>query len=190
MIKKWAISLLVVLTIAGIGAALFLWFRPKLSPSPVSRLAEEQEVYSVVLADFDYQVEEYTTIGLVSDDLQGYLAHAADEIPGLKKETMLDFQNINEQAYLLKDYLPSINDDILLSANDMQQLPEDDGWIALSRVGFNSRLTQALVLLGHVAKIDGDVFICNEVFKSLKKVDNVWVAEGEVWVIHCELPPS
>lgn len=188
MTKKSATSLFILLTIASIGASLFLWFKSK--PSPISRLAEEQKVYSVVLADFVYQIEEHTTIGLVSDDLKGYLTSAAAEIPGLKKETMLDFQNNNAQTYLLKDYLPSVNDDILLSANDIQSLPESSGWIALSRVGFNSSFTQALVLLGHVAKIDGDVFICNEIFKSLKKVDNVWVADGVAWVIHCDLPPS
>ena len=188
MSKNKKIAIGIVITLAGIGIFLFLWLKP--NSAPTSRPEEEQKVYSVVLADFVYQVEEYTTIGLISDDLNGHLAYVAEETPTLRKETVLDFQNNNEQAYLLKNYLPTVNDDILLSTNDIQGLPKSDGWITLSRVGFNSKYTQALVLLGQVAKVNGDIIICNEIFEILQKTGGAWIVQSEIRVIDCELPPS
>jgi hypothetical protein len=188
MSKNKKIAIGIATTFAGIAVFLFLWL--KSNSAPISRPEEEQKVNSVVLADFVYQVEEYTTIGLIGDDLNGSLAYIAEEMPTLRKETMLDFQKNNEQAYLLKNYLPTVNDDILLSTNDIQGLPKNDGWITLSRVGFNSKYTQALVLLGQVAKVNGDIIICNEIFEILQKTGDTWIMQSEVRVMDCELPPS
>jgi hypothetical protein len=206
--------LLIVLVIAGIGIVLFAPPKPKAIPtSHFSRLREEQAVYSILLADSAYRLEENTTLGMLSikvddySDLSGLNLDCSmfsvftdlctvmgfPDGAGIKsavdRETVIDFQKNNSHSYPLKDYLPPSNNHILLSFSDIQGLP-DSGWFSLSRVGFNSAFTQALIMLNQVAKVNGDVMTCSQFYEILEKVEGSWILRKEVQINDCELPPS
>ena len=111
------------------------------------------------------------------------------ETAKVDRATALNFQENNRQSYLIQNYLPPAHNYILLSANDIQQRP-DGGWVSLSRIGFNSNFTQALVLLSQNAKVKGSVDICNEFYEVLQKANGTWDLQATIQVVDCELPPS
>jgi len=63
----------------------------------------------------------------------------------LEEKILLDYQKKNTEAYPIKNYLPDSAPVLLVNPTDGNQL---GWWVSYSRIGFNSSLTQALVLVG------------------------------------------
>jgi hypothetical protein len=156
MAAKKILILSTLLTILGIGAFLF---SQQNKPAPAEVLKAEQEVYSFLLQDQKNAYSDETDqIQLVehtnSGELQGYapIDHAGiygsfneDEFPTLQRKTWMDYQKKNKVSYPIKDYLPSSAEVIFVNPASGKQLY---WWVSFSRIGFNSSLTQALVLVG------------------------------------------
>ena len=149
---------------AVIGVSMFVLLTLS-RPTPAELLKAEREVYSAVLQDMrnaysieinKFQVAEYTSPeelkGYFPEDSAGYSVDFT-EIPDLKKETWKDYQEKNKVSHPIENYLPFTLDVILV---DPSGVGIDNGtndkrfywWISFSRIGFNSSLTQALVLIG------------------------------------------
>lgn len=178
--------------------------------NPSARLKEEQEVYAVLLADAPYRLEENTSLGWLTVDTENIsnlltlnincdlssrftnfctvvgFPDGTETEPKISRETAFDFRVNNQQSHLLRDYLPSSHPHILANATDIDNLPDHSGWFSVSRVGLNSSLTEALVLLNRVTKIEGHVDVCSQFFEILEKVDSKWVVQKEVQILACE----
>lgn len=153
MAIKRAFLLLTLLVIIGVSAFMFLRHK---SSDPAARLAAEREVYSRLLleqknADIKVQqIVEYTNSGQLQGNIPIDSAGLSasfniGEFPDLQRETWIDFQEQNKVSYPIEDYLPSTVNMLLIDPVNSEQLY---WWLSYSRVGFNSSLTQALVLVG------------------------------------------
>lgn len=153
MAIKRAFLLLTLLVIIGVSAFMFLRHK---SSDPAARLAAEREVYSRLLleqknADIKVQqIVEYTNSGQLQGNIPIDSAGLSasfniGEFPDLQRETWIDFQEQNKVSYPIEDYLPSTVNMLLIDPANSEQLY---WWLSYSRVGFNSSLTQALVLVG------------------------------------------
>ncbi len=203
MISKRVLILFAALVIIGIG--IFVFLRQN-QPSPAEILQAEHEVYSLLLLDQKnaysdvtdkLQIVEYTNYG----ELQGNIPldsagiHGSfdmDEFPNLQRTTWMDYQKKNKVSYPVKDYLPSPADVIFVDPSNGKQLY---WWVSFSRIGFNSSLTQALVLVGDCrgASCYDSTSISmysmgNYVF--LQKTGGKWNIQGrqEVWFIEAPSP--
>ena len=174
--------LLVGLAIAGLVLALVLKSE---HPSNTSRLEKEQEVYSVLFGSEKFEVEEHTTLGNLSHYSKKDFENTLNNLHGVQRETIVDFQENNRQPELLKKYLPLQTDDFLLSPSD--QLLDKDGWVAVSQIGFNSDFNQALILWWTVVKNETNSSYCDGIFYLLHKEDDAWLFQDQFWVFHCSL---
>ena len=158
---------------------------------PVSRLGAEREIYSALTSE-NYIFEEYTTMGDL-DLSEEIIQYIKGEAPGIKDDTLADFQGKNSQSYLLKDYLPTNASYMFLSDGEVKQFYDD--WEAFSkqhpnvhvinsfsRVGFNSTFTQAVVWIGSKAKTSDVPFeyIGDELIYIFQRIGNRWIEQYQV----------
>jgi hypothetical protein len=192
--------LLLFLTLSAvIGGSAFLLLRQKPAPEPSSaaRLEAEREVYAALLASLIYPddaskieeytlIEEYTTIGETQDDtctLKGSCyPFVDDDLSELQQSTLTDFLKNNTQSYPLRDYLPSTIDNSLLTVDNQKTY----WWrLSFSRIGFDSSLTQALVLVGDCRgdgcfSSDGEVtYRSRGTVLLFQKVNSIWIVQNE-----------
>lgn len=203
MTPKRVLTLFVSLVIIGIGIFVLL---QQNQPAPAEILQAEHEVYSLLLLDQKnaysdvtdkLQIVEYTNYGELRGNtpLDSAGIHGSfdmDEFSNLQRTTWLDYQKKNQVAYPIKDYLPSPADVIFVNPSKGEQLY---WWVSFSRIGFNSSLTQALVLVGDCRGTScydttsiSMYSMGNYVF--LQKIDGKWNIQGrqEVWFIEAPSP--
>ena len=164
MIAKRVFLLLILAVIVGVITYVFLSNK---EPAPDELLNAEQKVYSALLTDQrkaynidpgKFQIVEYTNSGELRgntpSDSAGYsLELDIDKFPQLQPETWADFQENNKTSYPINEYLPSTADVILVNPDNFETNSGANSdhfywWVSFSRIGFNSSLTQALVLVG------------------------------------------
>ena len=199
------------IVVAVIGVSTFVLLSPN-KPTPAELLKAEQEVYSAVLQDTrnaysieinKFQVVEYTS----PEELKGYFPEdSADysvdfkEIPDLKKETWKDYQEKNKVSQPIKNYLPFTTEVILVNpsgvgissgTNDRQFY----WWVSLSRIGFDSSLTQALLLVGDCMGEscfgNSNVSMYSQgYYMFLKKENEKWIIQNQQrnWLIEVPSP--
>jgi hypothetical protein len=156
MTAKRIFLLFTVLALISTGS--FMILRTN-EPSAAELFKAEQEVYSFLLSEQrqaystntdKFQILEYTNSGefqggSVENSAGIHLNTGIEPFPDLKPQVWADFQEKNKISYPMKDYLPPTEDVILVNLANSEQLY---WWISFSRIGFNSSLNQALVLLG------------------------------------------
>ncbi len=191
-IKRTFIILAALLACGIIIFLVYLWVMP--SESHTSRLAEEQSIYSTII-NGPVALEEKTSLGFAN--LSGIdFEYLKNGLPELQEETWLDFQKSNKESYPIKDYLSPSSSFVLLSDTEAQIY--QDGWktfykdypaaygiIALSRIGFNSSFSQALVLKGYYGgSTTGDESYTDGRFIFLQKIHGTWTMAGELiaWI--------
>ncbi len=185
MKTKWALLLSTVSAIIGIGVIATLLFKPSLTP--VARLEAEHEIYSILLTDPRFSdgqtnlILEYTTLEEFQENTsENSVQFITEGLPTLKRETLVDFQEINKVAYPIKDFLPSLNNYLLVNPIDNQQI----WWTSFSRIGLNSSATQALIIVKFFAACEnGGCEYGTGNFVLFKKVDDKWTIEEylEIW---------
>src|SRR5688572_22143701 len=187
-------SFLAITLSAIIGMGVFLFARRQ--PSPEARLQAEREIYSVLFAslvspdelseinDFTL-IDEYTSLG----DSRGCTPEdwcypfIVEDLPQLRQATLADFREKNNQSYPIKEYLPSTIDNSLLAVNEQKEY----WWrLSFSRIGFNSSLTQALVLVGDCRgdgcfSSEGEFIYGRGFFSLLEKVNSKWIIQDEAF---------
>jgi len=191
-------AFLIFVSLLAYGAIIFLvylWVMPPLSH--VSRLEEEQEIYSSLVRKSDV-LEDTTIIGW-SDFSKDYLEFIKRGLPKLEEETLTDFQKRDNASDLIKDYFPTHISYIFLSSPEIEKnyqdgweafnnkYPDSHGITSFSRIGFNFRFTQALVFkeYGNPAELGSDNGSYGEgTFILLEKKNDVWSVIGELlmWV--------
>jgi hypothetical protein len=179
MAVKKIILLWVAIAIVGVGIFAFVWRKP--TPNPMARLEAEREVLAVLLANLSYSevkvfsIAEFTTLGRFeeSNSIEDFPSTFAG-LRGVKRETLFNFQENNKQAYPIQEYLPtSVETTIINNAGYGQTW-----WIAFSRVGFSSSLTEAVVLIEeHLDCLEGNCSYGTGNFVFLKKIDNKWTIQ-------------
>ncbi|MBV6401566.1 MAG: hypothetical protein CNIPEHKO_01868 [Anaerolineales bacterium] len=182
--KRWR---LYIVGLVVVGLLIVLLTRLSYSPAKISRAEREREVYASALGGGEFHVAEYTTLGGLSNYDKKDFDNIAQKLPGLKPDTLFDFQEQNKQPLSLWQYLPSTVDDRILSPNDIQLL-EEDRFITLSRIGFNLDFNQAFFLWGIVDKIGNEIKTCDGILVLLHKVDDAWVIQNQLVVLHCNSP--
>ncbi len=184
MNKKYLL-IITTLTFATITAVWIL--RTPSLPTPSERLKAEKEIYSLLLVGPYFNegipIADFTTLG----DL-GYYGFSQEgfldwdkKIPVLKRETFNNFVEINEQPYFIRDYLPM--------QTTSQLIEQQDWWVSLSRIGFDSQLNQALVVIernmgcdnkGNCCVTLGSVVFLQNKFNQWAIIDDalsVWISE-------------
>ena len=162
--------------------------------------AEEQSVYAVVLQKLytasNYVIMGTTATGLLgTQDMSSTLDHVLLNMHNYSTETADSFRARNDAAYPLRPDMEIGASYVLLTQNDKTQLfnQNQDGWqlfyekypdapgiTALSRVGFNQALDQALVYAGTQSQwLAGAGY-----YLLLKKVNGVWIVDQQVmtWI--------
>ena len=126
----------------------------------------------------------------VQDQIDGNL-------PGLAKETLAAFLEINKQEYPLEDHFQPGDHVVLLSQSDRNSLFDQNleeswqrfnqkyagsqGLLTFSRVGFNSQKTQALVYFGNQkGSVDGAGYVVLLAYENdtwvVKKGLMLWIS--------------
>ena len=162
--------------------------------------AEEQSIYAAVLqklyAASNYVIMDTTATGLMgTQDMSSTLDHVLLNMHNFAMETADSFRARNDAAYPLRPDMDIGAGYILLTQNDKTQLfnQNQDGWqlfyekypdapgiTALSRVGFNHALDQALVYAGTQSQwLAGAGY-----YLLLKKVNGGWIIDQQVmtWI--------
>lgn len=161
---------------------------------------EEQAVYTAVLLKLysasNYVIMDTTEISLTGmQDMNSTLNHVLLNMHGVATETADSFRTRNDLGYPLHLDMAIGAGYVLLSQKEKSQLfnQNQDGWqlfyehypdapgiTALSRVGFNQSLDQALVYVGTQSQwLAGSGY-----YILLKKVNGIWVVDQQVmtWV--------
>jgi hypothetical protein len=170
---------------------------------PHNRSAEEQQIYSI-LRDQDvgfagsYVFEADTVPGIQLT--QDAIDYVQQNLPGLSMDALGDFQDINSQTYSLSALLPVTKQDIFLTKSESsprldygqwdgfyEKYPHAFGIIGVSRVGFNSTYTQALVYVERFAAVKGGIPFPTSGAGFLVKFGRVfgigkWIDQGELVV--------
>ena len=176
------------ITIVVLATILAVWnLRTTSLPSSSDQVEAEKEIYSLLLTGLytadGVPLAEYTTLGNLgyNDTSQEAFSRWDNQNPDLKQETFSNFLELNQQPYSIREYLPrEISDQII----------EQQGWwVSLSRIGFNSQLTQALVVRDRNMGCDSKGVCCygEGSILFLQKKDNRWIIEDELttWIGEC-----
>jgi len=158
--------------------------------TPAELLKAEHDIYSLLLLEQknaysdktdQIQLVEFTNSG----DLQGHMfgnsagiqkSFSVSDLPKLQISTWMDYQEKNKNSYPIKDFLPSAADVIFVNPANGKQLY---WWVSFSRIGFNSSLTQALVLVGDCRgaacydKTSGSIYSMGD-YVLLQKISGRW----------------
>jgi hypothetical protein len=158
-------------------------------PAPTDHLDAEKEIYSLLLVDLlsdkGIPLLEYTTLGLIGEHyiFQDSFVKLHEESAYLRQDTFVDFWEINKQSYSIREYLPS-----RIAA---QMIEPHEWWVTLSRIGFNSRLTQALVIKERHMGCDNNGVCCygEGSILFLRKVSGNWIVVDEFidWMGECDI---
>lgn len=169
--------------VAILGGGILVLSRLKPQASHLARLEAEQEVLATLLADPSYSevevfpIAEHTTLGRFeeSNSMEDFPSTFAG-LHQVKRETLLDFRDSNKQPYPIQDYLPTSVETIATdAAGDAQTW-----WISFSRAGFNSSLTEAVVLIEeHLDCREGSCSYGTGNLVYLRKVDNKWMIQDQ-----------
>ncbi len=156
-------------------------------PNPSDRLESEKEIYSLLLAGIysngGIPLIEYTTLGYPT-----YSGFSEEDFSlwnnknhNLKQETFANFVEINQQSYSIREYLPREISDQIKGQQDML--------VSLSRIGFNSQLTQSLVVKKSGMGCDnkGDCCYSEGSVLFLQKIHDQWIIKDELmnWIEEC-----
>lgn len=166
------------------------------TPSPILRLEAEQEVFSVlfmleVFPDKESQIEPYTSLGDSLFKPNEEADFVRNGFPDLNEEIIVDFQQNNMQPFPINDYLPSRIDDAFL--NPLKD-PQTSRQISISRAGFNSQLTQALILVGDCYgdacfSDTGKFMYSTGTYFFLQNYNGKWAIRDKLYAWIAELPP-
>jgi hypothetical protein len=159
----------------------------------ISRVEAEREIYSALISE-NYIFEEQTTLGEL-DLSEETVQYIKGEAPGIKDDSLADFQENNSQSYPLKDYLPTNTNYVFVGDREVEQFYND--WEAFSkqhpnahvinsfsRIGFNSTFTQAIVWIGSEAKTSDAPFeyTGDGLIYVFRRIGNRWIEQYQVVV--------
>lgn len=169
------------ITITILGTIIF-FATPSQSSSiaPSVRLENEYEIYNLLLMEelanngAKLPIADFTSLGPLNKDIvETDIPLIIPGFPVVKREAYLDLREQNQHSYLIKDYLPeTINNEVTSSRN---------WWFSFSRIGFDSSLTQALVVKEKHIGCESDGF-CYRVegwLLFLQKVNDTWIVKDE-----------
>ena len=115
-----------------------------------------------------------------------------DGFTDLQRKTLTDYLEKNEDSYPIKGFLPPTANVKLVNPANGEQLY---WWVSFSRIGFNSSLTQALVLVEDCRGDlcfdgSGDFMYRQGYYVFLQKENGEWIIKDqlEAWLIEAPSP--
>lgn len=198
--------LLILGIIVSVGIGLFVVLQNNKQTNPAELLKTEQEVYSALLVNQKnsyndptdvFQVIEYTNSGELQGNTPGdsagyHLGFNENDFTDLQRKTLTDYQEKNKVSYPIKEFLSPIANVVLVNPANGKQL---FWWVSFSRIGFNSSLTQALVLVGdcrgEACYDSAGVFMYSQGFYiMLEKENGEWIIKDQrdAWFIEAPSP--
>ena len=97
-----------------------------------------------------------------------------DRFPSVKRATFVDYIEVNQQVYPIRDVLPT---------SLVESIKFQSEWnMSLSRIGFDPYLTQALVYreVHRGCESNGVCCFSQETLFFLKKADNRWMIDEKL----------
>jgi hypothetical protein len=167
---------------------------PKADAADIER--EEQAVYSYFVGSGNGPAVllQDTATDISNDDPQKTLDYVKSGLPGVSKETLNNYLDRNDKPSQLSPNMQLGVEYVLLSADEQQAIfnqpggwdafykkyPNAGGYTALSRVGFNNSLDQALI---YVANMGGPLMGAGYYY-LLEKKDGEWriIEQVMVWI--------
>jgi hypothetical protein len=171
------------------------------TPAMAELEAEEQAVYSALFDGIYGEPQMYVLISETSTDIGGVentsstLDHVLPQMTGVDEETVASFRVRNDAAYPVRPDMNLGLPYVLLTHDEMNQIfdintsgwdvfytryPNSPGLTTVSRIGFNTNLSQALVYVGTQSHwLAGAGY-----YVLLKKVDGVWTIDQQImtWI--------
>lgn len=123
----------------------------------------------------------------------GFGRYIQMRMPEVEEETLSDFKIKNAEEYLIIDLFDIEADVTLVTSAKLHEIFQKGGWtgfyetfpyapgiLIFSKVGFNSDMTQALVIVGNSV----DILWASGVLYFLVKEDDVWTIHNELllWI--------
>jgi hypothetical protein len=159
--------------------------------------ADEYAVYgSVIQSNWPGQAQIVVADKTDFSNLTNVETLIDGNLPGLEKDTLSQFIQVNKQNYSLEDHFQIDASIILLSQTDLKAIfdqnledswkrffkkyPSSQGLLTLSRVGFNAQKDQALVYFGNSkGSVDGVGYVA-----LLSDENNTWVLikQISIWI--------
>lgn len=185
-------KIMLVFLLVNVLACNFLTPAPKPDAADIER--EEQVVYSffVNAGDGPAVLLQDTTTDISQDDPQQTTDYVKDGLKNISDETLDNYLERNAEPSRLSPDMDLDMEYVLLSAEEHQSIfKQPDGWdvfyekypgsggyTALSRVGFNSTLDQALIYVGNMAgPLMGAGF-----YYLMEKKNGEWVIKEQIMV--------
>jgi len=178
------------------------------TPPERDTAAEEYAVYDALISDWDLiatfhsfeevevvVIEDHTSAELFfGGGIEEILERIKEGMPLTEQETLDDFLKKNEQPHRLEDLFDLPVTVVLLSNEEFKEIfqngsgwedfykkyPRSQGIMMLSRVGFNSKMDQALVYVGNQSHwLSGAGY-----YVLLTKAYGFWTVQSEmmVWI--------
>jgi hypothetical protein len=169
------------------------------TPSEDFLQAEEQAIYTVLLAESFGEPQMYVLMSETAPGIEGVegleatLANILPQLPEMDGETADSFRVRNEAAYPVRPDMDLGLSYVLLTREEMNRIfdintsgwdvfytryPNSPGLTTISRVGFNAGFTQALVYIGTQSHwLAGAGY-----YVLLEKVDDAWTVVQQIMV--------
>ena len=166
------------------------------APSQADIEKEEQAVYSFFVGEGTgiSLILEETASGLSVDDIQQTREYVKSGLPDLSGETLNSFVERNQEPTLISTDMNLLVEYRLLSHEDLAEIssqpnwneilneryPGSNGYLILSRVGFNKSLDQAVIYVGQVA----GPLMGSGSYYMLEKQSGKWIIKDEsmAWI--------
>ena len=166
------------------------------APSRAEIDREEQAVYAFFVGEGTGTslILEETASGIGSDDIQQTREYLKSGLPDLSRETLNSFTERNQESTPLSQDMQLGVKYELLSHEDLAEIssqpswneilneryPGSNGYLILSRVGFNHSLDQAVIYVGQVA----GPLMGSGSYYMLEKQNGEWIIKDEsmAWI--------
>lgn len=138
---------------------------PKPTPSEADIEKEEQAIYSFFMpVSGTALILQSTSTGMSEENPQQAIDYVKSGLTGVSNETLKNFLERNKQPSQLSNDMQLGIDYVLLGEEELykitsqpdwlevlnQKYPNSNGYIMLSRVGFNKSLDQAVIYVGNM----------------------------------------
>ena len=189
MATRFGRTLLIVILIPVILACSLFTSAP--APSQAEIEKEEQAVYAffVGAGTGTSLLLEETASGIGTDDIQQTKEYVKSGLPDLSRDTLNSFVERNQESTPLSPDMQLGVEYELLSHEDLAEIssqpnwnqvlneryPGSNGYLILSRVGFNKSLDQAVIYVGQVA----GPLMGSGSYYMLEKQNGEWILKDE-----------
>lgn len=191
------------ITLFSILAVLIIMSCSDDSSSPV-QVATEEDQYDIYSLLLDSNYINYTKLAVYENNPVSYISeyddyykHIVQDFPTISKETVISFCNdVNQPGLIVSNKFTTKKEIVMVTSKDLESVSNDElkwdedfkklfpgtnGLIKLSKIGYNSNYTQALVYFSHQVSL----LSTGEYFVLFEKINGKWIYKGcmDFWIV-------